>query len=220
MFQQEEPELIGDILQTLAQPAEVLPEVEARKQEQENLTKGLSLWKASGVSERHKNFKPEQSLIPEWTAQWEKLKKELDTGVIAVIIGTRGAGKTQMAVCAIRVMCKKLKASKYVKAMSFFLDVRRSYSKGAEKTEHEVIAEFLAPALLVIDAIENRSDTPFENLLLNYLIDLRYDGMKDTILIGNLTEADFAASMGVSIVDRIHECGVKIVCNWTSFRRL
>jgi DNA replication protein DnaC len=186
---------------------------------QENTTKGLSLWMESRITDRHRDFTPEQSDNAEWNAQWCKLSSTLGSGVIAVIIGNRGAGKTQMSVCAIRQTCKSDRSALYSKAMNFFLDVRSSYQKESSKTEREIIQEYLKPSLLVIDAIENRSDSSFENLLLNYLIDMRYDAAKDTILIGNLNETEFAASMGLSIVDRIHECGIKIVCTWKSFRR-
>jgi DNA replication protein DnaC len=179
----------------------------------------LSLWKDSGISERHTLLKPEQTTNKEWIDKWEILKNELGKGIIIMIIGNRGAGKTQLASCAIRESCKMLRPSKYIKALSFFLEVRKTYKNNSERSEHDVIREFTRPQLLVIDAIENRSDTPFENLLLNHLIDLRYDAMKDTIVIGNLTEAEFAASVGVSIVDRIYEGGIKIVCQWKSFRK-
>ena len=124
-----------------------------------------------------------------------------------------------MAVCAIRQSCKNLRPARYSKALNFFLDVRKTYKPNSEKSEDEVIKYYCEPFLLVIDAIENRSESAFENLLMNHLIDTRYDQCKDTILIGNYDENQFAASMGPSIVDRIHECGIKIVCNWKSFRR-
>lgn len=150
--------------------------------------------------------------------QWEKLSTAIGTGMIAVIIGNRGAGKTQMAVCAIRNACRKELSARYVKALNFFLDIRETY-QNKERSEKEVLKEYCEPELLVIDAIENRSESQFENLLLNHLIDIRYDQIKDTVLIGNQNEKEFSASMGPSIVDRIHECGIKIICNQKSFRR-
>jgi DNA replication protein DnaC len=173
----------------------------------------------SRITDRHKNFKPEHSTNQEWNEQWLKLSSVLGKGVIAVIIGSRGAGKSQMAVCAIRQSCRSLRSARYEKALNFFLDVRKTYKPNSEKTERDIINEYCEPYLLVIDAVENRGETPFENLLLNYLVDIRYDQCKDTILIGNQNENEFAASMGPSIIDRIHECGVKILCNWKSFRR-
>ena len=187
-------------------------------QSRENMTKALSLWKASGITERHRDFKPEDSTSDVWTEQWNKLKNFIGNGVLAIILGQRGAGKSQMAVCAIRESCKHLKSAKYIKALNFFLAIRASY-KDKTVTEDQVVQEFSAPFLLVIDAVENRGETSFENILLNHLIDMRYDRCKDTILISNQNEKDFAASMGPSIVDRIHECGIKIICNQKSFRR-
>ena len=188
-------------------------------QSPENSTRALSLWKVSQITDRHREFKPEESENAEWNAQWCKLSQTIGLGTLAVIIGNRGAGKTQMAVCAIRQACKNLKAAIYTKALNFFLDVRATYRKESILSEKEIIEKYCSPELLVIDAIENRSDSAFENMLLNHLIDIRYDRCLDTVLIGNLNEQEFAANMGISIVDRIHECGVKILCNWKSFRR-
>lgn len=221
MFQQEEqgPQVIGKILEspdTMKTGMHLEPQ-----QSPENLTKGLSLWRESRITDRHKLFKPENSEGPEWNEQWEKLKSVIGTGIVAVIIGNRGAGKSQMAVCAIRECCKRLlKSARYEKAMNFFLDVRKTYKDNSTfMSESDVVEDYCKPSLLVIDAVENRSESSFENLLLNHLVDLRYDRMLDTLLIGNLTEQQFATSMGPSIVDRIHECGIKIICNWQSFRR-
>lgn len=219
MFQQEdrEPQAIGKILENPdTMKAETLSE---QLPSPENLTKALSHWRESRITDRHKLFKPENSASTEWNEQWIKLKSVLGNGIIAVLIGNRGAGKTQMAVCAIREMCRRAHPAQYVKALNFFLDIRETY-QNKEKSENEIINKYCAPKLLVIDAVENRSESAFENLLLNHLIDMRYDQVKDTILIGNQTESEFAASMGPSIVDRIHECGIKIICNWKSFRRI
>ena len=213
----EEPQAIGKILESPDTTQTGTPS--EPQQDQENLTRGLSLWRESQVSERHKIFKPEQSTSTAWLENWQRLDDMLGNGILAVILGQRGAGKTQMAVCAIRSTCKKIRSAKYAKALNFFLDIRASYQKGNEKTEREILKTYCDPFLLIIDSVENRSESPFENLLLNHLIDMRYDQTKDTILIGNQTESEFAASMGASIVDRIHECGVKIICNWKSFRR-
>lgn len=217
----EKPDFAGTLERILVNVPDTIPTASPleQRQSQESSTKALSLWKACQITDRHREFKPEDSLNEDWNVQWEKLRPTIGTGVIAVIIGNRGAGKSQMASCAMRVSCKMLRSARYEKAMNFFLDVRKTYKANSEKSESEVIDEYCKPRLLVIDAIENRSESQFENLLLNHLIDLRYDMVLDTILIGNQTEIEFAASMGPSIVDRIHECGVKIVCNWKSFRR-
>ena len=177
------------------------------------------LWKECGLPERHKTFKASQNALEAWKTQWDKLQPEIGMGIIGVILGKRGAGKTQMAACAVREACEKELSAIYCKAIDFFLDVRASYRKDSQSTEKDVINQYRKPKLLVIDAIENRGETDFENRLLDTLIDKRYDDCTDTLLISNQDEKAFAASMGASIIDRIHECGIMIICNWESFRR-
>lgn len=221
MFQQEEKDTIQPVGRIIQESLDMMTKDAPLEQQQNqgSSVKALSLWMESRITDRHKMFKPEMSCSKEWTDQWLKLKSALGIGSIFVILGNRGSGKSQMSVCAIRESCKSLRSSRYEKALNFFLDVRKTYKKDSQATENDILKEYCEPFLLVIDAVENRSESPFENMLLNHLIDIRYDQMKDTILIGNQNENEFAASMGPSIVDRIHECGVKIICNWTSFRR-
>jgi len=191
----------------------------ALRQSRENATKASLLFRESGISKRHKLFDASASSNKEWSSKFESLKAVLGKGVIALVLGNRGTGKSQIATCAIKHSCDELRPARYVKAFDFFLEVRETYSKEtAQKTESQVVTDYLNPFLLVIDAIENRSDSQFENLLLNHLIDLRYDAMKDTILIGNMDEALFAATMGPSIVSRVNECGLIVSCKWPSFR--
>lgn len=193
---------------------------EAQIQEQENSRKALlfkELYQQSNVPKRHADFKKEISINKKWNESLSTVFKKINTGSIVVLFGTRGSGKTQLGVCAIQEACNRGIKSTYIKATDLFLNMRASY-KSDDRTEIEVVREFCIPGLLVIDCLENRSDSDFENLLLNHVIDKRYDAMVDTILITNETEEGFSKSMGASIVSRIHETGDKIICDWKSFR--
>ena len=101
--------------------------------------------------------------------------------------------------------------------MGFFLDVREAM-RSNEKSEKTAIRSFSLPRLLVIDAMEVRGETDFENRILDYVIDLRYDSGMDTILISNQTKEEFSKSVGPSIISRVHQVGDTIECNWPSFR--
>ena len=188
-------------------------------QSRESSMRALSLWKASQTPDRHKLFDRDHNTSAEWSDQCDKVLAAIGTGSMIVILGNRGAGKTQMAVCAIRESCKMLRPALYVKAWDFFLDIRATYKKDSTVTERDVLGLYVKQSLLVVDAIENRSESQFENNMLSHMVDLRYDDMVDTILIANYDEKAFAAAMGPSIVDRIIECGIKVLCNWKSFRR-
>jgi DNA replication protein DnaC len=168
-----------------------------------------------------------------WLTAFDKAKRVIERGSILILHGTRGAGKTRMAYeSAISTNLPKDKTghfdgirtyrkttAKYTTAMGFFLDVRATFTKKANKTERDIVDSLTDPALLVIDEIQERSESAWENRLLTHVLDSRYSSMRPTIIIANLTSAELAASLGPSIMDRIHEGGGHIEFTWPSYRR-
>lgn len=175
------------------------------------------LWARSGVPARHQEF-----LLPEedsdWLKAFRRLEADLGKGFLFVAMGTRGTGKTQLGTCLVRAACNASRSAEYVKALDIFIALREAYRKDGP-SETSIVDRFISPDLLVIDAMEERGETPFENRLLNHIIDRRYDNLDDTLLITNQSIISFTESVGPSIVSRIHETGDKIVCDWESFRR-
>ena len=211
-----QPEQVKDILPI----AMTVPDPEnAQSQSYEpgtQLSKAKSLWKTAGIQERHKYFKPENSTSEAWSMWFNGLCEKVGQGNLMGIIGTRGAGKTQMAACLIREACKKELESFYVKAMDIFCEMRETFN--SDKSERKVVLKYCDFKFLVIDAVENRGESDFENRLLSHIVDKRYDACLDTVLISNQEEAAFLKSMGSSIVSRMNETGGLIICKWNSFR--
>jgi DNA replication protein DnaC len=188
---------------------------EAKRKHAILLEEARERFAAAGVPDRHAKTIPREEGA--WGAAWERLRPRLGRGCIIPITGTRGSGKTQLAVAAVREVCGRGAYAIYTKAMAIFLDIREAMSvKG--QSEKEAIKAFTSPRLLVIDAMEVRGETEFENRVLDYIIDLRYDAGLDTILISNQTKQEFTKSLGPSIISRIHESGELIECVWDSFR--
>lgn len=187
------------------------------REEAEKEAKASGLWRQSMVPARHSEFRPPKE--GQWREAYELLKGKIGTGFLYVIMGNRGTGKTQLGTALIGTSCfVHYKPALYIKALDIFIALREAYRKDGD-AESQVIKRFTNPDLLVIDAMEERGETPFEDRLLNHIIDKRYDNLDDTLLITNQTPEAFAASAGPSIVSRIHETGDKIVCDWESFRR-
>lgn len=134
------------------------------------------------------------------------------------LIGERGPGKTQMGVALIRDNSERGKVSHYTTAMEIFLALKASYRSGATESEAEILKRFTNPTLLVIDEMQERGETAWEDRLLTHLIDKRYGSERDTLLISNLKQEDFMAALGPSIVSRLIETGGVVNCNWPSFR--
>jgi DNA replication protein DnaC len=150
-------------------------------------------------------------------AEWIAARREayaviLKNGIV-ILHGKRGCGKTRMAAD----IALALGQSRYRTAMRFFLEIRACF-KDDKITEMEIIDDLKRAELLIIDELQERGDTPFEDRLLTHLIDARYAENKPTILIANLTRQELQESLGTSIVDRIRENGKTIEFNWLSFR--
>lgn len=171
-----------------------------------------------GAPKRHVTAQPEFS--GDWGAKFTTISDLIGKGqgVSIALVGERGNGKTQLAVELMRAATRQLKSCLFTTAMSFFIAVKSSYRRDAEDTEQEIMSEFGAPKLLVIDEIGKRSDTEWENNMLFELLNRRYNAMTDTILICNKAKAEFETYIGPSIASRMNETGGIILCDWPTFR--
>jgi DNA replication protein DnaC len=154
-----------------------------------------------------------------WHKKLEEIAARLGTGFLVAFIGGRGPGKTQMAVELIKLAAAGGMRPKYTTAMEFFIAVKGAYRDDqGTPSEALVIAQYSRPRLLVIDEVQERGATPWEDRLLTHLVDVRYREMRDTILIGNLDLESLRTEVGPSIVSRLIETGGVVQFDWPSFR--
>lgn len=151
---------------------------------------------------------------PEWHAAFDQAKDCLDVRGILCLYGNRGAGKTRMAA----ELALHVGSSRYRTAQRLFLEIRDSYRKNSARSEMDIVDELVAADLLVLDEIQERGETAFEDRKLTHIIDARYMHNKPTILISNLDKQGLAESLGNSAVDRIRENGKAIEFSWPSYR--
>lgn len=149
----------------------------------------------------------------EWKASLIRAVGIVENNGILILHGKRGGGKTRMAA----ELALAIGQSRYRTAMRFFLELRASY-KDKEVSEMDIIDDLTRARILIIDELQERGDTPFEDRLLTHLIDARYAENRPTVLIANLTRKELAESLGASIIDRIRENGTSIEFTWPSFR--
>lgn len=177
------------------------------------------LFEKTSVPGRLRSFRPDQSKDPAWTDRYNAIKDMLARGCIIGICGQRGCGKSQLGACLIGYAITKMqKVANYTKTYDIFLRIREAMKRDGD-SERMAIEEYVKPFLLVIDAHEVRSDSDFENRMIDHIIDKRYDAMTSTIIISNDNAESFAQHLGPSIVDRIAETGSIITLTSKSFRR-
>jgi DNA replication protein DnaC len=161
-------------------------------------------------------------------APWGKLEAwlgaRLGTGMIITLDGIRGTGKTQVAVnlacwdIIVRIRGDDRRQPLYFKARELFAFIKGTYRKESSRTETEAVAAIVSASLLIIDEIQERGETAYEDQILTHIIDKRYDARRDTLILSNLTRGELLTALGPSIVSRISECGKSITCTWPSFR--
>lgn len=155
----------------------------------------------------------------EWSRILTGLQLKLGTGFLTVIHGTNGNGKTQLGVELMRHQIEaRLKSARFTSSTEFFMAVKATYRPDSTKDEGKLIEEFIKPGLLVMDELEKRGESAWENNLLFHLFNRRYNAERDTLLISNLPQSALDEHLGKALVSRLNETGGMIHCDWPSRR--
>ena len=194
-------------------------EVEAlkiAKAERDGAAAMLTLKLKSNVPLRHWERSVDRSGA--WATTEAGIRKQLGTGFMVALCGTNGSGKTQLGVELIRHQISvRFKTAHFTDTMQFFMAIKASYRNDKE-TEKQVIGRFLEPQLLVIDEMDKRAETAWENNMLFYMVNQRYNAMLDTVMLCNADAATLSSQIGPSLVSRLNETGGLIDCKWPTRR--
>ena len=151
-----------------------------------------------------------------WAAHFSRVMRRIRDGGIIALIGPRGTGKTRLAAEAMRDFARE--HGHYTTAMGLFLRIRASYARNNDESEKEIVTHMTKTRLLVLDEVQERGNTVWEDRLLTHILDRRYGAMVPTILIANLTETALVECMGDSIISRLEETGGIIEISGPSHR--
>lgn len=170
-----------------------------------------------------------------WLDNYSKAIAMTDSGGITILHGGYGTGKTRMAWEVARAhkskrpnmgvigigwsSCTKKRPIIYTTAVNLFSTIKSTYVSGSEKSEKEVVSDYCEAALLVIDEIQERGETQYEDRQLTTIIDARYMAGLPTILISNYTWEKLASTLSPAVIDRFEENGVALCFTWGSFRK-
>jgi len=147
-----------------------------------------------------------QNPHPQWTDALSKLRERLGRGMICALLGDRGTGKTQMAVCLCWYTSRTGETYHYMTAYEMFTFVKSTYADKADMTEEKALRRLTYPGLLVIDELNEANKTTWEGHVLAYIIDKRYAAMKDTLLISNYDIDQFESAV---VKHHVEDAGVR-----------
>lgn len=130
--------------------------------------------------------------------------------------GNVGTGKTRLATSIVKGWNG---VGYYTTAREYTRLIRSTYSPGSTVTEQDVVDRFTDYSILVIDEIGKQFATDNERYAIFDIINARYNEMKPTVLVSNMSLEDIEEFLGKATVDRIKENGGQsILFDWESFR--
>lgn len=141
-----------------------------------------------------------------------------DGGCIT-LLGTTGTGKTRLSCSIANALAPAGYKVRYVKMYDMIDHIRESWGSMATRTTRDVIGEYIAQDLLIIDELAvSNATSDNEKILLFRVIDGRYEECRPSVLVSNQTLESFGGAVGDRVLDRLIERGQLAFFEWESGR--
>lgn len=136
-----------------------------------------------------------------------------------MLIGEPGTGKTLLA-CELgeRLIDSALMSVRYVTAMQMLGEIKASYSHDGMSESGE-IQKFVDYDLLIIDEIDLMRGSDNDRLLMNEVINRRYNDERPILVISNKLVGQLAEYVGDRVSSRLHENSIVVSFDWEDFRK-
>lgn len=129
-------------------------------------------------------------------------------GSSVILSGNVGTGKTHLACAVGNYIIKNLnKTALFLNAIDAFSKIKATYSKKSEISEIDAINQFCEVDLLILDEFGVQVGSETEKLILFRIINRRYEYLKPTILITNLSVVE-VRKFEERIFDRLKDNGI------------
>ncbi len=189
---------------------------EQDKLKQENIQREIL---KSGVSKRNQFFKL-LSLNHHNTEQKKmindavKMSVSIQAGEVTQNIintGTTGTGKTLIWSALVSELIRSGFTANIIKVSELIRSLKDTWRRDSDLSETKVIEFFAGLDLLVIDEIGVQYGSDTERLFISEIIDARYNDVKPTVLVSNLSIEEIQSCVGERVVDRLREDGGKLI---------
>lgn len=144
----------------------------------------------------------------------------MERGQCLIMTGKVGTGKTHLAAAIANHLIHERKDYPLFASVSQAVrSIKETWQKSSEHTESEVMQWFVEPDLLILDEIGVQFGSETEKMLIFEIVNKRYESIKPTVVLSNLTLAEISQVMGDRVVDRLREGGgIAIEFDWGSYR--
>jgi DNA replication protein DnaC len=133
-------------------------------------------------------------------------------GQSMILFGKIGTGKTHLACAILNYAAHHCGAeARYLSFAKAIRSVKQTYAKGNAMTEQQALDALAVPDLLVLDEVGVQFGSEAEKIIGFEIVNTRYEAMKPTIIISNLTMPELRECLGDRVIDRLRESGGKAV---------
>jgi len=142
------------------------------------------------------------------------------TGLSFLMLGLLGTGKTHLSIGIAFEVMKNGYSSVFTTASRMLRAIKDTYHKGSEFSEKQVLATYETCDLLIIDEIGVQTGSDYEKNIIFDVINSRYENVRPTIILSNLSIDECKLYLGERVFDRMREGGGKaFLLDWPSFRK-
>lgn len=153
------------------------------------------------------------------SAYANKLKDRMQEGGGLVLFGNCGTGKTLLACSLVHHAIDAGYLAQYTKVYDLIGNIKSTWSNPV-LSEFDAIDAYVLPDLLVIDEIGVQFGSDAERQLLFRVLNARYEQVKPTIIVSNLTKDELVECIGERCMDRLKEGqGAHVAFTWGSHRK-
>jgi len=153
--------------------------------------------------------------VTDQVAKWFEACQRSPGGLI--VAGPVGTGKTHLACAIARKVIEADIGGKYVSQANYLRAIRKTWDgKGDESA---VLDEYIRPRVLVLDDIGAARGNDNDTLRLGELVSDRYDALKPTVYVSNLTPDLLKGAVGDRSYDRMRDGALSLILNGDSRRK-
>lgn len=192
--------------------ARYLEEMEARKKE-ENLKRFLAK-----IPPRFRNASVSDF---DGEGRMARLARSCIEGRSFILSGTNGIGKSHMFWAVGRHLAEKGETVTVCNAIELLSDIKNHQSKQFDVTEYITTTYVNGADRLFVDEIDKIFASEADYLYLSYIVNSRYEKMKQTVFAGNGNKDRILSCIGASAFSRLagYDAGF-VTCNEPDRRRL
>ncbi|KEA53291.1 DNA replication protein DnaC [Mangrovibacter sp. MFB070] len=182
-------------------------------------------FKRSGIRELHINCSFDNYLVEcegqaLALARARKYADEFEGNIASFVFsGKPGTGKNHLAAAICNALLLHGKSVLIITVADIMSAMKGTFSEGAETTEERLIEDLSRVDLLVIDEIGVQTESRYEKVIINQIVDRRSSSKRPTGMLTNLNINEMNQLLGERVMDRMRlGNSLWVIFNWDSHR--